>query len=205
MEMVTKGGFASLSMNKLADACDYTPGALYRYFDSKDALYSALVDRVLEDIHGAMSVAIARHPEDRPFARLFALVRAYRRYSVDHPHEFGLIAMTMADPEVLLTRPETTDPVVSRIITVLSPIAEALTVAQESQALGRGPVQERTVILFGAVQGVLQLRKQTRIAPGLLDLEHLSSLAVRTLLLGWGAEEAAVDAALEEARGGGPS
>jgi hypothetical protein len=62
-----------------------------------------------------------------------------------------------------------------------------------------------TIVFFGAVQGVLLLRKQARVAPGLLDLDRLSTVAVRTLLLGWGADPAAVDAAFEEARSGGPS
>ena len=47
MEMVAEGGFDALSMARLADAVDYTPGALYRYFRSKDALYAALVSQVI--------------------------------------------------------------------------------------------------------------------------------------------------------------
>ena len=38
MELVAGGGLEALSMGRLAAAVDYTPGALYRYFPSKDAL-----------------------------------------------------------------------------------------------------------------------------------------------------------------------
>ncbi len=205
MAMVTSEGFAALSMNKLAGACDYTPGALYRYFDSKDALYSALVDQVLAEIQQALTAAVSAEPAERPFVRLFALTHAYRRFSVDHPNKFGLIAMSMAAPQIILESAQSTDPVVSRIISLLSPIAEALATAMSSGALHEGPVQERTIVFFSAVQGILLLRKQSRVAPDLLDLDRLSTLATRTLLLGWGADSAAVDAALEEARSGGPS
>ena len=37
-------------MHRLAKAVDYTPGALYRYFDSKDVLLSALVVRTRKGV-----------------------------------------------------------------------------------------------------------------------------------------------------------
>jgi AcrR family transcriptional regulator len=205
MEMVTEGGLASLSMNKLADGCDYTPGALYRYFDSKDALYGALVERVLNEIHETLASALEDVPNEAPFARLFTLVKAYRRFSVEHPNKFGLLAMSMAQPQVLLNTKESTEPVVSSIQRVLGLIAGPLAQAEMLGLLPSGEIHERTLIFFSAVQGVVQLRKQARIAPALLDIDRLSAATVRTLLLGWGADPVAVTTAYEEARSGGPS
>jgi hypothetical protein len=56
----------------------------------------------------------------------------------------------------------------------------------------------------------LQLNKASRIAPNLVDVERLCSEMVKSLLLSWGADPAAVDAAhtvaLEHVgRPGGPS
>jgi AcrR family transcriptional regulator len=40
--LVADGGLDALTINGLARAVDYTPGALYRYFPSRDALVVAL-------------------------------------------------------------------------------------------------------------------------------------------------------------------
>jgi len=198
MEMVAGGGFASLSMNKLADAVDYTPGALYRYFDSKDALFGALVDRILGEIRGLLESTASEVPIEQPLVRIFALTQAYRRFSIDETNKFSLLAMSMAEPYVLLSTADSTDPVVHSIAATLSPLADALSAAETAGLLEPGLAHERTILVFSSVQGVVQLRKQARIAPALLDLTRLSVSVVRTLLLGWGARAAAVDAAYEE-------
>lgn len=194
METVTSLGFGALSMNKLADAVDFTPGALYRYFDSKDALLSSLVNRILVEVNGRVAAAVLE-AGDEPFARIFALVRAYRSFAVEEPHKFGLLAMSMAEPRVLLGTQEAADPVVRSIVSVLSPLADALGSAAAAGKLGPGDPLERTLVLFSAIQGALQLQKQARIAPEIIDVDRLSTQAVRTLLLGWGADARAVDAA----------
>ena len=43
LDLVVEGGFDALSMNRLARETDFTPGALYRYFDSKQALLEQIV------------------------------------------------------------------------------------------------------------------------------------------------------------------
>jgi len=202
MKMVTDEGFGALSMNKLAGVVDYTPGALYRYFDSKDALLGALVNQVLDEVRAVLVVAAEDVPEDRPLARLFALTRAYRRFSVEESNKFSLLAMSMAEPRVLLRAPEVAEPVVHSMIATLSPIADALGVAEAKQMLSPGSVPERTVLVFASVQGIVQLRKQARVAPELLDLDRMVAAVVRTLLLGWGADEGAVDRAFELLTGG---
>ncbi|MBW2461828.1 MAG: TetR/AcrR family transcriptional regulator [Deltaproteobacteria bacterium] len=202
MQMVTEEGFGGLSMNKLAGTVDYTPGALYRYFDSKDALLGALVNQVLDEVRAVLVVAAELVPEDRPLARLFALTRGYRRFSVEESNKFSLLAMSMAEPRVLLRAPEVAEPVVHSMIATLSPIADALAVAEAKHLLSPGSVPERTVLVFASVQGIVQLRKQARVAPELLDLDRLVAMVVRTLLLGWGADEVAVDDAFDLLSGG---
>ncbi len=211
MESIVEGGFGALSMNKLAEAVDYTPGALYRYFDSKDALLSALVNRILEEVGERLAEAAAP-VADNPLARVVALTQAYRAFSVEAPHKFGLLSMSLAEPRVLLQSPEAAGPVVGTFVSTLSPMADALRDAVEASLLEEGDPLERTLLVFTAVQGVLSLRKQARYAPQLLDVDRLSGLSVRTLLGAWGADAEALDAAFEKvdalgltARSGGPS
>jgi AcrR family transcriptional regulator len=202
MEAVVEGGFGALSMNKLADAVDFTPGALYRYFDSKDALLSALVHRVLDDVHARLVASVLSVPESEPLERVLALTGAYGAFSREEPHKFGLLAMAMAEPQVLLTTPESAAPVVQAMIATLAPLADALARAETTGGLAPGDSLERTLVCFTAVQGALQLRKQARIAPQLIDVDRLSAHAVRTLLVGWGADAGALETMVAPARTG---
>ena len=76
MELIADGGLEALSMTRLATAADYTPGALYRYVDSKDALLSKLVARILEDLGAVLRRSVSRLPDQSsPLARVFALLQ----------------------------------------------------------------------------------------------------------------------------------
>lgn len=200
MDLVAGGGLEALSMARLAEAVDYTPGALYRYFKSKDALLAGLVAQVLEEAQGFLSRAQAALPTGSfPLTRVFALAHGYREFARVRPHSFGMLAMTMAEPRVLLTQVADAQPVTERVIANLELLARALGDAVATGQLDDGDVAERTLCLFATLQGLLQLHKQARFAPGVLELDRLVPIGTRTLLIGWGAKPRAVDAALEKA------
>jgi AcrR family transcriptional regulator len=200
MDLVAEGGLDALSMARLAEAVDYTPGALYRYFDSKDALLAALVAQILEEVHGFLSRASAALPHGSfPLTRVFAMAHGYREFARLRPHSFGLLAMTMAEPRVLIPDAADAQPVTERVIATLELLAQTLGDAVTAGQLDDGDVAERTLCLFATLQGLLQLHKQARFAPGVLELDRLVPIGTRTLLLGWGAKTRAVDAALEKA------
>jgi AcrR family transcriptional regulator len=197
MSMVAAGGFDALSMTKLAEAVDYTPGALYRYFGSKDALLSKLVARILEDVRALLDRAVGLLPASAsPLTRVFVLVQGYRAFARLEPHRFGLLAMTMAEPRVLLQEHEDAEPVIGVMMAALQPLADALAAAAEAEQLEAGELSERTLCAFAMLQGVLQLHKQARYAPGILDVDRLTVQGTRALLLGWGGKPRTVDAAI---------
>jgi AcrR family transcriptional regulator len=195
--MVAADGFDALSMAKLAEVVDYTPGALYRYFGSKDALLSQLVARILEDIGAMLQRAEGLLPSSAsPLARLFVVVQGYGAFARLEPHRFGLLAMTMAEPRVLLREPEDAEPVVRVVRAALQRLADPLASAAEAGLVDAGDLAERTLCMFAMLQGLQQLQKQTRYAPGVLDVERLTIRGTRSLLLGWGAKARTVDAAI---------
>lgn len=197
MELVATGGLEALSMARLAEAADYTAGALYRYFPSKDALLAALVAQVLDEGQAFLVNAEAALPRGAsPLTRVFVLADAWRRFAKERPHAFGLISSTLAEPRVLLTGDDV-GPVAERGIALLELMATALGDAAKAGQLETVADGElaRTVTLFATLQGLLQLQKQSRFAPALLELQPLVLDAVRTLLIGWGARPRAVDAA----------
>lgn len=200
MDLVAEGGLEALSMARLAAAVDYTPGALYRYFGSKDALLAQLVAQILEEVHAFLARAEAALPAGSfPLTRVFALAQGYRAFARERPHSFGLLAMTMAEPRVLLPQAAHAQPVTERVLATLELLAQALGDAVGAGQLEDGDVAERTLCLFATLQGLLQLHKQARFAPGVLELDRLVPTGTRTLLIGWGGKPRAVDAAREKA------
>lgn len=205
MELIATSGLESLSMGRLADAVDYTAGALYRYFPSKDALLSALVAQVLDEVQLALVNAEARLPKGAtPLMRVVVLAHGYRQFAKARPHAFGLLASTIAEPRVLLTGADV-QPVVERSIALLELLANALGEAAAAGLIDAPTSDdelERTLVLFSTLQGLLQLQKQARFSKALLDLGPLVTHAVRALLIGWGAKAKTVDAALAALPGG---
>lgn len=202
--LVGEAGFDGLSMSRLAEAVGYTPGALYRYIGSKDALLAKIIEAALASVRASLDRAVERLPEGAsPLAVVFALAHGYRAFARERPHPFGLLAMSMAEPRVLLREPEDAAGVIRQMVSALTPLSEALERAAAAGQLRAGDVPERTICLFALLQGVLQLHKQARHAQGILDIDRLSTSGVSALLLGWGAARADVDLASRAASGAG--
>jgi AcrR family transcriptional regulator len=88
-ELVDSGA-AGLSVRAVARRVDMVPSALYRYFDGRDALLTALI----VDAYG--SIAEAAEAADRdagpsPGARWLAVGRAVRGWARAHPSEWSLV------------------------------------------------------------------------------------------------------------------
>ncbi len=197
-QVVAAEGLDALSMSKLADAVDYTPGALYRYFDSKDALLARLVERILGDVRAALADATAALPaRTSPLARVAALAAAYREFARREPHRFGLLAMTMAEPRILLQERVHAQAVAVAVVAALQPLAAALAAAATADLLAPGDATERTLCLFAMLHGVLQLPKLARHSPATIDVDRLATAGTRALLVGWGAQPRNVTRALE--------
>ena len=196
-KQIAENGASTLSLRAIARAMEMTAPALYRYFPSKDALLSKLVARILEDVRALLDRAEGLLPASAsPLTRVFALVHGYRAFARLEPHRFGLLAMTMAEPRVLLQQPEDAEPVVFVMMAALQRLADALGAAAEAGQLEAGELPERTLCVFAMLQGLLQLQKQARYAPGVLDVDRLTVHGTRSLLLGWGAKPRTVDAAI---------
>ena len=56
-EIFTKEGETGVSMRRLADAIDYSPAALYKYFASKDDLFEAVREQFFERLLQRMDAA----------------------------------------------------------------------------------------------------------------------------------------------------
>jgi len=81
----------ALSLRAIARAMGMSAPALYRYYDSYEGLVTAVTVDLFDDLARALEGARDSLPGDDVPARLFAVSRAFRRWALDHPREFGLL------------------------------------------------------------------------------------------------------------------
>jgi AcrR family transcriptional regulator len=87
-------GAAALSLRSVARDLELAPSALYRYFDGRDALLSALIMAAYESLAAEAEGAADRAHDDgsgTDAERWLEVPRAIRRWALDRPHEWGLI------------------------------------------------------------------------------------------------------------------
>ena len=90
--LMREQGNASLTLRAVAREMGITPSALYRYFDSRDALLTALIVESYDEVGAVAEQAAAGTPEDADAVTAFMTVaHAFREWSVEHPHAFGLL------------------------------------------------------------------------------------------------------------------
>jgi AcrR family transcriptional regulator len=82
-------GAAALSLRAVAREMGLTAPALYRYYDDRDALLTALIVDGYTSL--CQELEAARDAASTPGARITAMSLAYRRWAVAHPHEFALV------------------------------------------------------------------------------------------------------------------
>ncbi len=90
---MARDGAAALSLRSVARDLEMAPSALYRYFDGRDALLSALIlgayESLAAEAERAADAAEAAHAGDAE--RFQAVARAMRAWALANPHEWGLV------------------------------------------------------------------------------------------------------------------
>ena len=102
-------GAESLSLRAIARDVGMSPAGLYRYFDGRDEILTALIEEGYDDLAdhlfhalGQPELVAGRHGRAAPTGPVVdpgasfreqqeAVARTYRRWSLDHPNEFGLL------------------------------------------------------------------------------------------------------------------
>jgi AcrR family transcriptional regulator len=134
-EHVAREGAAALSLRSVARDLEMAPSALYRYFDGRDALLSALILGAYESLAAATEQAAAQVAEagDDDIERFSVAPRAVRAWALAHPHEWGLIFGT---PVPGYEAPEDTVVPYARVAAAMM---RPVIAAKEAGRLGGGP------------------------------------------------------------------
>jgi AcrR family transcriptional regulator len=88
-DLLVNGGPSAISLRAIAREMGMTAPAIYRYFAGLDALIQDLVEDLFDEMREI--VESARPADAGPVDQLIHMARAFRRWSVAHPAEFGLM------------------------------------------------------------------------------------------------------------------
>lgn len=95
LRQLAEGGTGAVALTRIAKEVGLSGPALYRYFDSRDALLTDLIRDAYADLAGVATAAAGALPEGTsPRARLQALGAACREWAVAEPHRYLLIQGT---------------------------------------------------------------------------------------------------------------
>ncbi|GGM66876.1 TetR family transcriptional regulator [Longimycelium tulufanense] len=90
-ELLVREGREAVTLRAIARELGITAPALYRYYDSREALLVALCQDICADLAADLRAAIDRVGQDQPAERVFAACWGFRRWALAHPHEFALV------------------------------------------------------------------------------------------------------------------
>lgn len=94
--LMVQDGYKGLSMRKIARAIGYSATSIYLHFESKDALFHALIDEGMGRLYEALSET-ADAPHEDAVACLQALCERYIQFGLDNPEYYEV--MFMLHPE----------------------------------------------------------------------------------------------------------
>jgi AcrR family transcriptional regulator len=94
-DLLVREGAQAVALRAVAREMGMTAPALYRYYASHEDLLSALIVTIFDEVSDTLEAAM-KGPDGSTLdadvvRRTFAVIRALRRWAVDHPAEFGLV------------------------------------------------------------------------------------------------------------------
>ena len=127
-KMLIEQGFSQLSLDRLADATEYSKGTIYQHFSSKEDLVAALAVQSCEKRVGLFSRAGQYAGTCRE--RVIALLAADEYFAERHPHYFKcemIIRMANLDEKASAERRERLEQLEQQLLNiVLDPIRKAV-------------------------------------------------------------------------------
>lgn len=203
LELLVEHGYEALTLAKVAERVEYAVGAIYRYFASKDELLVAVQVRVLDQLFAEVQTALATidknlqrarsiSPRDAALLRLMAVPLVQESFAIEKPAYFAMLSAQLTTPRILVPDNTSAAPAFQALMRLNGALAALLEEAAAKGALDAGNAPRRAVVLWASHQGILQLKKLARWGQAALAMEHMSIDAIGPLLVGWGADAAAV-------------
>jgi AcrR family transcriptional regulator len=93
-KLLVANGRDAVSLRAIAREMGMTAPALYRYYDSREALLSQLCEDVCGELSVDLDEVLESVDADDHAGRVFAVTRGFRGWALRHPQEFALVFAT---------------------------------------------------------------------------------------------------------------
>ncbi|MDP3354526.1 MAG: TetR/AcrR family transcriptional regulator [Polaromonas sp.] len=150
-------GIEGASIREIARQAGYTPGAIYSYFESKEAIYGALLAESLERLNAAVDAA--GHSALAPAEQLDAKASAWFGFYAANPRDLDLGFYLVQGMRPRGLTAELNDQLNDRLHDALQPCEVAL----QAMGLGAQEALRENTALFAHGVGLLLLQHTGRI------------------------------------------
>jgi AcrR family transcriptional regulator len=174
LQIITKEGFAALSMRKLAEKIEYSPASIYLYFRNREQLAQELSEVGFNDLLLMLSAAAGL---PRAIDALHAMGAAYVKYGIGNPAMYRLIFMGDSEFIDAAFGNQSKDSAGVRAYGVLLDVARRL---QSDGVMKNVPLIELAELIWTALHGIVSLRigcSRMKLTPP----ERLARLATETI------------------------
>jgi RND family efflux transporter MFP subunit len=176
LELFIADGYAQVSIRNIAAKVEYSPGAIYSYFPSKDEIFFALAEEGFREIGERQ---FASTPSDDALDDVRAVAWRLYEFSKDQPRYFSLVFLDRHVPRVSKEY--------ERFSFISAMRGRAL--AQVERCIAEGIFPSATHpetalrLLFAPVIGIAALRLSNRMQPD-VDADALMRDAIETTIAG---------------------
>src|SRR5580704_8533698 len=87
--LFVKEGYESVSIRKIAEKIEYSPGTIYLYFHDKAEILAQISEETFSRLEQKLA-AINRDQSADPLERVRRGLRAYIRFGLEHPNRYVL-------------------------------------------------------------------------------------------------------------------
>lgn len=175
-EIASSDGWHSVTIRRIAERIEYSPPAIYEYFDSKEDLLLELVRRGYAQQLEA--VENARKSSASPEEALLNMARAWWGFSTGSPDlyqaMYGLGGVSFPVAELQKEG--------EKIGEVVGEVIEEILDSNDKEV---EDVEGRVTLLWSTVHGIIALRMAKRIVGGEEEAERLVDKAVGDYLRSW--------------------
>jgi AcrR family transcriptional regulator len=160
LELFVEHGYPQVSIRNIAQKVDYSPGAIYGYFESKDDIFYALAEEGFRLLGGT---DVAGDDRAASVEDLKAAAWRFYQFSKEHPEYFALVFLDRHVPRI--SREYERFPFIHEMKARMCAKIQACLAAGVLPASKLAP-QAIIRLLFAPVLGIAAMRLSERLAPG---------------------------------------
>lgn len=154
--LVLEKGVFSVSVQQIAEASELSVGTIYLYFRSKEEIFAALQEDILTLLYEKIQTAAGLGGSCRE--KLVNIVEAYRDFSVRQKQYFDVINYFLSPSDIIFPHElkHEIDLHGNKILSLVSGVIEEGITSGE---FARVNSHRCSIILWGTIHGLIQLRK----------------------------------------------